>query len=468
MFVIQRVLELEGRLTLLDQSRVIEPHPSFRLFATANTIGLGDATGLYHGTQPLNQGQMDRWNIVVTLNYLAHDREVEVVLARCPEYRTAEGRARASAMVALANLTRRGFADGDLSTVMSPRTVVTWAQNTTLFHDVGARVQAHVPESVRRGRTGARGRVLPALHGRRSRRRSARLRASDNGCRGLSLNARCLRSAPARGRSAAPRQAARWNVHRPQRLSGLRAIGDRLAIRERHHDPRVHHTHRPADAPASTIFDLVELGSARCDWGPTGSPASRRTSWRTPVPKTTASAGSPSNVSADERRRLKRRSWSRRYGQRCRRDSSTDLTCSSEPPRRSLAHSLRRSRRGAVRLAPQSRAHCSRRIEKGQLPLPTREVLRQLPRRGDPGATSAPLRDEKRERRTGRRRHHAWQRRHHWPRHERRLPCLHHRLRPRRQCRFPCQPRRTRDTAIAARGRVRVHSHRSSLASPSG
>jgi cobaltochelatase CobS len=136
MFVIQRVLELEGRLTLLDQSRVIEPHPAFRLFATANTVGLGDATGLYHGTQPLNQGQMDRWNIVVTLNYLAHDREVDVVLARCPEYRNASGRETVSAMVALAALTRRAFADGDLSTVMSPRTVVTWAENATLFHDI--------------------------------------------------------------------------------------------------------------------------------------------------------------------------------------------------------------------------------------------------------------------------------------------------------------------------------------------
>jgi cobaltochelatase CobS len=135
MFVIQRVLEVEGRLTLLDQSRVIEPHPAFRLFATANTVGLGDATGLYHGTQPLNQGQMDRWNVVVTLNYLAHDREVDVVLARCPEYRNDAGRSTASAMVALANLTRRGFADGDLSTVMSPRTVVTWAENATLFGD---------------------------------------------------------------------------------------------------------------------------------------------------------------------------------------------------------------------------------------------------------------------------------------------------------------------------------------------
>ena len=136
LFVIQRVLEIEGRLTLLDQSRVIQPHPAFRLFATANTVGLGDATGLYHGTQPLNQGQMDRWNLVVTLNYLAHDREVDVVLARCPEYRTAEAREQVSAMVALASLTRRGFSDGDLSTVMSPRTVVTWAQNATLFADV--------------------------------------------------------------------------------------------------------------------------------------------------------------------------------------------------------------------------------------------------------------------------------------------------------------------------------------------
>lgn len=136
MFVIQRVLEVEGRLTLLDQSRVIEPHPAFRLFATANTVGLGDATGLYHGTQPLNQGQMDRWSIVVTLNYLPHDTEIAVVQSRCPEYRTEKGRETVSAMVALANLTRRGFTDGDLSTVMSPRTVVTWAENATLFHDL--------------------------------------------------------------------------------------------------------------------------------------------------------------------------------------------------------------------------------------------------------------------------------------------------------------------------------------------
>ena len=135
MFVIQRVLEIEGRLTLLDQSRVLDPHPSFRLFATANTVGLRDASGLYHGTQPLNQGQLDRWNIVVTLDYLEHDRELEIVLSRCPEYRTAEGRQMASAMIALASLTRRGFSDGDLSTVMSPRAVVAWAQNATLFKE---------------------------------------------------------------------------------------------------------------------------------------------------------------------------------------------------------------------------------------------------------------------------------------------------------------------------------------------
>jgi cobaltochelatase CobS len=136
LFVIQRVLETEGRLTLLDQRRVITPHPAFRLFATANTVGLGDATGLYHGTQPLNQGQMDRWNIVVTLNYLDPEAEVAIVLARCPEYRTPEGRERVAAMVGLAGLTRRGFSLGDLSTVMSPRTVITWAQNAMLFGDL--------------------------------------------------------------------------------------------------------------------------------------------------------------------------------------------------------------------------------------------------------------------------------------------------------------------------------------------
>lgn len=136
MFVIQRVLEVEGRLTLLDQNRVIRPHPSFRLFATANTIGLGDTTGLYHGTQQINQGQMDRWNIVATLNYLEHDAEVEIILAKQPHFDTTEGRKDVSAMVSLADLTRAGFIGGDISTVMSPRTVLSWAENTRIFNDM--------------------------------------------------------------------------------------------------------------------------------------------------------------------------------------------------------------------------------------------------------------------------------------------------------------------------------------------
>ncbi len=137
MFVIQRVLEAEGRLTLLDQSRVLHPHPAFRLFATANTVGLGDTTGLYHGTQQINQGQMDRWSIVTTLNYLGHDAEVEIVIAKVPSYDNETGRGTVSAMVALAELTRSGFISGDVSTVMSPRTVITWAENALLFEDVG-------------------------------------------------------------------------------------------------------------------------------------------------------------------------------------------------------------------------------------------------------------------------------------------------------------------------------------------
>ncbi len=136
MFVIQRVLEASGRLTLLDQNRVIRPHPAFRLFATSNTVGLGDTTGLYHGTQQINQGQMDRWNIVATLNYLPHDDETNIVLAKCPSYDTKEGREKISAMVALADLTRSGFINGDLSTVMSPRTCITWAENAEIFQDL--------------------------------------------------------------------------------------------------------------------------------------------------------------------------------------------------------------------------------------------------------------------------------------------------------------------------------------------
>ena len=137
MFVIQRVLETQGRLTLLDQNRVITPHPAFRLFATTNTIGLGDTSGLYHGTQQINQGQMDRWSIVTTLNYLPHDKEVGIVLAKAKTYTGEKGKKTVSNMVRLADLTRQAFINGDLSTVMSPRTVITWAENAEIFGDLG-------------------------------------------------------------------------------------------------------------------------------------------------------------------------------------------------------------------------------------------------------------------------------------------------------------------------------------------
>ena len=136
MFVIQRVLEVAGKLTLLDQNRVIKPHPAFRLFSTTNTIGLGDTSGLYHGTQQINQGQMDRWSIVTTLNYLPHDHEAGIVLAKAKSYDTEEGRKMIDNMVRVADLTRSAFMNGDLSTVMSPRTVITWAENTEIFDDV--------------------------------------------------------------------------------------------------------------------------------------------------------------------------------------------------------------------------------------------------------------------------------------------------------------------------------------------
>ncbi len=137
MFVIQRVLEVSGRLTLLDQNKVIRPHEAFRLFATANTVGLGDTSGLYHGTQQINQGQMDRWSIVTTLNYLPHDSEVDIVLAKVHSLRTPEGRDQASRMVRVADLTRSAFINGDISTVMSPRTVITWGENADIFGDLG-------------------------------------------------------------------------------------------------------------------------------------------------------------------------------------------------------------------------------------------------------------------------------------------------------------------------------------------
>lgn len=138
MFVIQRVLEAGGKLTLLDQNRVLHPHPFFRLFATANTIGLGDPTGLYHGTQPINQGQMDRWNIVTTLNYMPAEDEITIVTKKLPAFAKGKKREIVGQMVAMATLTRAGLMAGDISTVMSPRTVITWAENMEIFGDVHA------------------------------------------------------------------------------------------------------------------------------------------------------------------------------------------------------------------------------------------------------------------------------------------------------------------------------------------
>jgi cobaltochelatase CobS len=133
MFVIQRVLEHDGKLTLMDQNEIITPHPQFRLFATANTVGLGDTTGLYHGTQQINQAQMDRWSLVATLNYLSIEAESSIILAKAPHYNTESGRKTIRQMVTVADFTRTAFISGDLSTVMSPRTVINWAQNAEIF-----------------------------------------------------------------------------------------------------------------------------------------------------------------------------------------------------------------------------------------------------------------------------------------------------------------------------------------------
>ena len=137
MFVIQRILEAEGSFTLLDKNKVIKQNKFFRLFATSNTVGLGDTTGLYHGTQQINQGQMDRWNIVTTLNYLSLERELEIVLSKNKKFDNTKGKEKLSNMIKVASLTRKGFIAGDISTVMSPRTVMHWAENAEIFKDIG-------------------------------------------------------------------------------------------------------------------------------------------------------------------------------------------------------------------------------------------------------------------------------------------------------------------------------------------
>ena len=137
MFVIQRVLESDGNFTLLDKNKVLEQHDFFRIFATTNTVGLGDTSGLYHGTQQINQGQMDRWNIVSTLNYLPFEKELEIILAKNKSFNNKDGKEILSNMIKVADLSRKGFINGDISTVMSPRTVMHWAENTSIFKDKG-------------------------------------------------------------------------------------------------------------------------------------------------------------------------------------------------------------------------------------------------------------------------------------------------------------------------------------------
>ena len=137
MFVIQRILESEGTFTLLDKNKVIKQNPYFRIFATSNTVGLGDTSGLYHGTQQINQGQMDRWNIVSTLNYLGFNKELEIILAKTKKYNSGPGKTHVSNMIKVADLTRKGFVNGDISTVMSPRTVLHWAENNEILNDIG-------------------------------------------------------------------------------------------------------------------------------------------------------------------------------------------------------------------------------------------------------------------------------------------------------------------------------------------
>ena len=282
MFVIQRVLETEGKLTLLDQNRVIRPHPYFRLFATTNTVGLGDTTGLYHGTQQINQGQMDRWNIVVTLNYLPAETEARIVLAKSGEYDHEGGRQEVERMIKVAELTRRGFVNGDISTVMSPRTVISWAQNALIFDDVGFAFRLtflnkcdeaeraivaeyyqrvfgkDLPESVvgdrpagppgamaeqtipskpsatrwpgRRGRSRGDARGRARLHQRRA--GGDRARASRRRCRGA--------------RSA------------PSEVAEARGFADAAALRLRHHNAALHARSAPADEVARAVFDAAE------------------------------------------------------------------------------------------------------------------------------------------------------------------------------------------------------------------
>ena len=200
---------------------MIHPHPAFRLFSTTNTIGLGDTTGLYHGTQQINQGQMDRWSIVTTLNYLTHDAEEEIVLAKAPAYNTAEGKKTISAMVRLADMTRNAFVAGDLSTVMSPRTVITWAQNAEIFGDIGFAFRLTFLNKCDELERAQRGGILPALlwRGIAGERRQGAGRVAamrKKGCQWPSPNPPLnLSNAPSRWRCARWRPSRSWKSPSP-------------------------------------------------------------------------------------------------------------------------------------------------------------------------------------------------------------------------------------------------------------
>ena len=291
MFVIQRVLESSGRLTLLDQSRVIRPHPAFRLFATANTVGLGDTTGLYHGTQQINQAQMDRWSIVTTLNYLPHDNEVAIVLAKAKHYRDAKGRDIVNKMVRVADMTRSAFINGDLSTVMSPRTVITWAENAEIFGDIGFAFRADLPQQMRRAGALGGGRVLPARlrRGIAGNRRPTWCSADGDLMAGPGDNTRgksrgsgeadsfkravavCMRAisgdnelevAFAKDKPALAGSRARLPdlPKKPSRsdIAVTRGLGDSMALKRACHDMRIHSRLAPEGKQARAVYDAVE------------------------------------------------------------------------------------------------------------------------------------------------------------------------------------------------------------------
>ena len=289
MFVIQRVLETEGKLTLLDQNRVIRPNPFFRLFATTNTIGLGDTTGLYHGTQAINQGQMDRWNIVATLNYLPAAVEAQIVLAKSGEYDNPDGKAQVDKMIKVADLSRQGFINGDISTVMSPRTVISWAQNALIFDDVGfafrvtflnkcdeaerpliaeyyQRVFGTGP-SRKRGLEGQLrpigpdGRDSPTRNLDAFRRGAGRRRPGDRPRSRGRGRLRHRKRPPASGKTA--RVPSPGPTLQRKLVAEARGAADAAALRLRHHDDRLHARSAPLDADARAVFDALETGAGR-------------------------------------------------------------------------------------------------------------------------------------------------------------------------------------------------------------